>query len=96
MISVYYIYSIRCSFTENTRIPTCLCLLFGFGEMSNKSRSSSKRASKASKQSGLLETLTRVGKRTAVVDEEDQATRTVIELDSDDPVSQQGTNNYLV
>ena len=63
--------------------------------MSNKSRSSSKRTSKASKQPGLLETLTRFGKRTAVVDEEDQATGTVIDLDSDDPVSQQGTN-YLV
>lgn len=57
--------------------------------MSNKSRSSSRRASKASKQPGLLETLTRVGKRTAIVDEEDEATGTVIDLDSDDPVSQQ-------
>lgn len=63
--------------------------------MSNKSRSSSRRVSKASKQPGLLETLTRAGKRTAVVDEEDEATGTVIDLDSDDPVSQQVNLNFM-
>ena len=88
VISVYY--SIRCSFTENTRIPTCLCLLFNFlvsGKMSNRNKSSSKRASKASKQSGLLETLTRSEKRPTFVDE-DEPTGTVIDLDDDDPVSE--------
>jgi hypothetical protein len=33
--------------------------------------------------------LTRVGKRTAVDDEDDEATGMVIDVDADDPVSQQ-------
>ena len=60
--------------------------------MSNRSRSSSKRASKASKQPGLLETLTRAEKRATVVDEEDDPTCTVIDLDDDDPVSEKVKN----
>ena len=53
--------------------------------MSNRSRSSSKRASTASKQHRLLESFKRGEKKTAVVDEEEP---TVIDLDDDDPVSE--------
>ena len=62
------------------------------GEMSSRSRPSSKRSSKASKQSGLLESLTRTEKRAAVVEESDQPTGTVIDLDDDDPVSEKVKN----
>ena len=56
--------------------------------MSSRSRPSFKRSSKASKQSGLLESLTRTETRAAVVEESDQPTGTVIDLDDDDPVSE--------
>lgn len=73
---------------------TCLCSPLLALDMSNKSRSSSKRASKVSKQPGLLESFKRGEKKTAVVEEEGP---TVIDLDDDDPVSENyGRYWYLV
>ena len=81
MISVYQVSS---EVLRRTRAPTCLC---SPGEMSNRSRSSAKRASRAQKQSGLLGSFTRGERKTAIIDEDEP---TVIDLDDDDPVSENG------
>lgn len=72
---------------EDSHLPL---LAFWSGKMSNRNRSSTKRSSKASKQSGLLEALTRAEKRPVFVDE-DEPTGTVIDLDDGDPVSEKVT-----